>query len=100
MIIRLDTTNASGSLEDPDKLDRFHVEVSGNGDLEPAVGTFGTMDDDGEHAWISVQAIREAALGRVDDGWDQRFESMLGYARSKGWYDDDRAAIRAHLERT
>ena len=100
MIIRLDTTNATGSLEDPEQLDRFHVEVTGEGDLAAAVGTFGTLDEDGEHAWISVQAIREAAVGRVDEAWDDRFEAMLGYARSKGWYDEPGAAIRAHLERT
>lgn len=102
MIIRFETSaTAAGPpvVDERDDFGRFHVEVAGDGDVDAAVSTFGRLDDDGDHAWISVQAIREATSGPVDEGWEQRFQGMLDYAGSKGWLDEDRAAIRAHIER-
>jgi len=86
-------TDAGPTLESPEDCKRFHVEVRGAGDL----GGAGAWADDGEHALIDVDWVRQQAAGRVPDGWDADFEGMLGYARSKGWIEG--SAIRAHLER-
>jgi hypothetical protein len=37
------------------------------------------------------------ASGSVGDGWEKDFESMLDYARGRGWLTDDAHAIRAHV---
>ncbi len=59
----------------------------------------GELLPDGAHVMIPVATLRRLAAGRVPDGWDADFESMLAYARSKGWLNEDGTAVRAHLER-
>lgn len=93
------------SLEEPDDTKRFHVAVRGGrrGDLALV---FGALVDaaagrlEGDDAWITVDAIRRLAAGRVGPGWDDDLTAMLGYAGSKGWFDRATHAIRAHVEWT
>ena len=40
---------------------------------------------------------RSIMAGRVGAGWDQDFTGMLGYARSKGWLNEQGDAIAAHV---
>ena len=49
-------------------------------------------------AWITIDALRRMAVGRVGPDWDDAFAAMLDYARAQGWLDDHTHAIRAHLE--
>jgi len=92
------------TLEEPGDTRRFHVAVRGG---QPGVDTalvFGALVDaaagrlEGEDAWITVDALRRLAAGRVGPGWDDDFAAMLDYANSKGWFDPAAHAIRAHLE--
>ena len=55
----------------------------------------GRLASDG-HAFVVPDAVRFMAAGQVDNGWDERFETMLSYAATKGWLDDD-GAIQAHV---
>ena len=87
------------TLEDPDNFQQFHVSVQGDvNDVGAALASagFGSLVD--EDARISVAAVRAAAAGRVDDGWDDGFAKMLEYARTKGWLEDGDTSIRAHIE--
>lgn len=89
------------TLEEPDDCTRFHLAVVGGDDL---ARVFGALVDaaagrlEGDHAWITIDAIRRMAAGRVGDDWDARFDGMLAYARTKGWVDDTGNLIRAHIE--
>ena len=89
------------TLEEPDDCTRFHLTVVGRPDL---ARVFGALVDaaagrlDGDHALITIDAVRRMAAGRVGDDWDTRFDGMLAYARSKGWIDDTGHAIQAHVE--
>lgn len=89
------------TLEEPDDCTRFHLAVVGGPDIGRV---FGALVDaaagrlDGDHALITIDAVRRMAAGRVGDDWDARFDGMLAYARTKGWIDDTGHAIQAHLE--
>ncbi len=103
MFVRVDLapTPPLVTLEEPDNTKQFHLTVVGGTD---AAMVYGALVDaaagrlEAEHAWIGVDAIRRLAAGRVGDSWDADFEAMLGYARSKGWFDEAGHAIRAHVE--
>jgi hypothetical protein len=91
------------TLEEPGDTKRFHVAVTG-GDDYPMV--FGALVDaaagrlEGDDAWITVDAVRRMARGRVEPSWDEELDAMLDFARSKGWLDEQGNAIRAHIEWT
>ena len=88
-------------LEEADDCTRFHLTVAGGTDL---ARVFGALVDaaagrlEGDHALVTIDAVRRMAVGRVGDDWNERFAGMLGYALSKGWIDDTGNAIQAHIE--
>ena len=89
------------TLEEPADTTRFHVAVIGGTD---AAMVFGALVDaaagrlEGEDAFITVDAVRRMANGRVEPEWDGELTKMIEFARSKGWFDDAGHAIRAHVE--
>ena len=89
------------TLEEPDDCTRFHLAVVGGTDL---ARVFGALVDaaagrlEGEHALITIDSVRRMAAGRVADDWGDRFDGMLGYARTKGWIDETGSSIQAHIE--
>jgi hypothetical protein len=89
------------SLEEPDDTKEFHVRVVGGSDIRllfaALVDAAAGRLEDGD-AWITVDAVRRMARGRVGPGWDDDFAAMLGFARSKGWIDEHGNAIQAHVE--
>lgn len=86
------------SLEDPEDLKRFHIEMAAEV-TDPVAALTGWARLDGDHAWVDVEAVRRAAGGRVGARWDADFAGMLDYARAKGWLSEDGTAIQAHVER-
>lgn len=89
------------TLEDPDDCTKFQLVVVGGPDL---ARVFGALVDaaagrlEADHAYITIDAVRRLAAGRVADDWDERFAGMLAYAQSKGWIDDTANMIQAHIE--
>lgn len=88
------------SLEDPDDCSRFHVAVRDLAESAAAstleaegVGTLET-----QAAWISIEALRKLAQGRVQPDWPQRFGHMVQYAERKGWLSEDGEHVRGHCE--
>jgi len=85
----------------PEDLQRFHVAVAPDvADLDATLRSsgFGRLDRETGDALIAVAAVRRAVQGRVGAGWEEGFEGMLSYAASKGWLDQGRSLIRAHVE--
>jgi len=103
MFVKVDLTPTPPvvSLEEPDDTKRFHVKVTG-GDSAGLV--FGALVDaaagrlEGDDAWITVDAVRRMAQGRVGPEWDDELAAMLQFARGKGWLDENGNVIRAHIE--
>lgn len=89
------------TLEEPDDTQAFHVAVIGGTDWGLV---FGALVDaaagrlEGDEAFITIDAVRRMASGRVGDGWDEQFVVMLEYARTKGWIDEGGNVIQAHVE--
>jgi hypothetical protein len=89
------------TLEEPGQTSAFHVAVIGGTDWGLV---FGALVDaaagrlEGDQAFITIDAVRRMAAGRVAAGWDAQFVAMLEYARSEGWMDEGGNAIQAHVE--
>ncbi len=52
-----------------------------------------------EHAWIAITELERLAGNAATLEWKAAFATMLEFARSKGWVDDDLGAVRGHVER-
>jgi hypothetical protein len=92
---------ATARLDDPDDCGRFSVAADAGVDAGAALagqGLGGPVEGDPGHVWVAVDGVRRLAAGRVGDGWDERFDGMLAYARTKGWLDDTGSAIKGHVE--
>jgi hypothetical protein len=53
---------------------------------------------DAENAWIYQDALRQWPGIEHDAAWQQNFSAMIEKARPHGWIDDDRKAVKAHIE--
>lgn len=87
------------SLAEPDDFKAFKLVLA---DDRPGLGAqlagTGVASVD-EHAWIEIDAVRRLARDAATPEWEDSFAKMLDFARTKGWVDDERGAIRAHVER-
>ena len=97
------------SLEEPADTKRFHLVVVGSSVASSGARSdlglvYGALVDaaagrlEGDDAWISVDAVRRMASGRVGPEWDGDLAAMLDYAATKGWLDEAGHAIKAHVE--
>jgi hypothetical protein len=103
VVVDLGTRPATVELDEPEDCRRFHLLVRGSGDdghLAAALEHAGAGRlADHDTAFVSVDAVRGLAPGRVPDGWDADFAAMLEFAGMKGWLADGGATIQAHVER-
>ena len=99
MYVKIDLAAGTADLAEPANFGQFHIIVPGGGAAESVrvLGTDGAPADDG-HVWVSIAAVRRWAGPTADADWEAGFEKMLEYADSKGWVDDDRTHLRAHIE--
>jgi hypothetical protein len=92
--------DASISLDDPDTFSAFAVRA-GSRSLAQIVAAFGPDASAGEddHIWIALSRLYE--LGEVYGGpdWRAGCDGMIKFATSKGWVDEQRGRVRAHVER-
>jgi hypothetical protein len=99
--VDLGTDPAGVVLAEPDAFDRFAVVVVGAGsraDLARATANVGALDADGEHLFVGRGELRSLAGDRaISPSWLEGFETMVGYAESKGWVDGE-GRVRAHVE--
>jgi hypothetical protein len=100
VIVRVDVRGAEPqvSLAEPDDFKAFKLVLT---DDRPSLATqlAGTgIAGVEEHAWIEIDAVRRLAGDAATPEWEDSFSKMLDYARSKGWVDDERATVRAHVE--
>jgi hypothetical protein len=53
---------------------------------------------DADTAWIFEDALRRWPDMEPDAAWQQNLSAMIEKARPRGWIDDARKAIKAHIE--
>lgn len=72
---------------DRSRLDDVRRAVAGKAELT-----------DADTAWIFEEALRRWPDLEHDAAWQQNFSAMIEKARPHGWIDDQRKAIKAHIE--
>jgi hypothetical protein len=97
------TADRRVTLEDRGNFRAFKLVVEGRREDIDAVrrallGTAELMDTD--TAWVSQAALRGRSEVAQDTAWQQSFDAMVEKARPHGWIDDQRLAIKAHVEWT
>jgi hypothetical protein len=90
------------SLVEPDDCTRLHVAIERSLSEEVVKQTFlreniGWLDDH-QNAWITLDALRQLAVGSVQPDWPERFSAMLAYAERKGWLNAEKTAVSGHCE--
>jgi hypothetical protein len=97
MIIRLIVKSRSIEIDDPKNFRAFSARIEGA--LEPAaqaelLGRV-AVKHDGEHVWISEQALRDWPSLKAEAWWHT---GMISAVQKFGWIDNENHSIRAHIE--
>ena len=100
MIVKL-AADRTVLLEDRDNFRAFKLVVEGRRDDLAAVrAALGETADlvDADTAWVSQDALRLRPEVATDAAWQQSFVAMIEKAKPHGWIDEQRQAIKAHVE--
>jgi hypothetical protein len=95
------TAGGELSFEDRENFRAFKLVVEDGRDRLDAVrkATAGKAElPDPETAWIFQDALRQWPGVDRDTAWQENFSAMIEKARPHGWIDDERKAIKAHIE--
>jgi len=102
MFVKL-AVDGSVSLEDKDNFRAFKLVVEGGpARLDQARRALTNTAEliDASHAWVFEQTLRQRPEVAHDTAWQANLGTMIEKARPHGWIDDDRKAIKAHIEWT
>ena len=95
--------DGSVTLEDKDNFRAFKLVIEGGpvrlDQARRALMNIAELTDD-SHAWIFEQVLRQRAEVAHDTAWQGNLGSMIEKARPHGWIDDQKKAIKAHIEWT
>jgi hypothetical protein len=89
------------TLEDRDNFRAFKLVVEGDSARLDAVRRTlaGTAElPDQATAWIFEQALRQRPEVAQDQTWQGSLGTMIEKARPHGWIDEQKKAIKAHIE--
>jgi hypothetical protein len=91
------------SLEDRDNFRAFKLVVEGGpkrlDQARRALANTAEIEDE-THAWIYEQALRQRPEVAGDSTWQSNLGAMIEKAKPHGWIDEQRKAIKAHIEWT
>ena len=102
MFVRL-SADGHVTLEDRDNFRAFKLVVEGGPDaLDTARRALsGTAElPDQSTAWIFEQALRQRSEVAQDAAWQENLGTMIAKAKPHGWIDEQKRAIKAHIEWT
>ena len=101
MFVKVFADHSSITLEDRDNFRAFKLVIMGNPskleDIRKALAGVAELPDD-KTALIYESALRSFKDVADDQAWQQNVTAMIEKARPHGWIDDERKAIRAHIE--
>jgi hypothetical protein len=89
------------SLEDRDNFRAFKLVIEGGPEKLDAArrALTGTAElPDQATAWIFEQALRQRTEVAQDAAWQGNLGTMIEKARPHGWIDEQKKAIKAHIE--
>jgi len=100
VLILIDLSAPTVTLQDPGEFTRFSVALHGEGDLAGVVARsgLGRVAADGEHVVVDPAAVRTLAGPSADAAWEEGFAGMCAYAAGKGWVEAG-GGLLAHIER-
>ena len=100
MFVKLDS-GGNVTLEDAGNFRAFKLVVEGSpaklDTTRSALAGVAELVDEKE-AWIFQTALRRRPEIAQDANWQKSFDTMIEKARPHGWIDDQRQAIKAHVE--
>lgn len=100
MFLKL-TAGGEVLLEDRDNFRAFKLVVEADqsrlAEVQRALSDKATLPD-ADTAWIFQDALRRWPGIERDAAWQRNFAAMIEKARPHGWIDDERNAIKAHVE--
>ena len=100
MFVKVSATGGV-TLEDRDNFRAFKIVVEGdNLDTARRALTDLALLPDRDTAWVSEKALRRRSEVAQDAAWQQSLGTMIEKAKPHGWIDEERGAIKAHVEWT
>ena len=95
--------DGSVTLEDRDNFRAFKLVIEGGparlDQARRALANTAELPDQAD-AWIYEQALRQRPETANDPAWQQNLGAMIEKARPHGWIDEQKKAIKAHIEWT
>ena len=91
------TKDFAVALEEPQDFKKFKLVVDmpkGDAKLAPALAGVATVDREG-HAWVSEDWLRKQDSAAP---WQDGLTAMIDVAKKYGWVDEQKKAVRAHIE--
>lgn len=89
------------TLEDRNNFRAFKLVVTGNpaklDAIRKALAGVAELPDE-KTAWVSEVALRRWDGAAQDQAWQQHLSNMIEKAKPHGWIDEQRKAIKAHIE--
>jgi tryptophanase len=98
MELRQSALRAAPELVAPEDFTTLKVVVDGDRDEALRRLREAGVTGDAEHVWIPVDLLRSLAGGAVNPAWEASMSGMVAYALARSWYDEQEAAVRAHIE--
>jgi hypothetical protein len=102
MFVKL-AVDGSVTLEDRDNFRAFKLVVEGGparlDQARRALMNTAELDDQAS-AWIYEQALRQRPEVANDPQWQGNLGAMIEKAKPHGWIDEQKKAIKAHIEWT
>jgi len=95
--------DGSVTLKDCDNFRAFKLVVEGGPkrleQARRALANIAEIEDE-THAWIYEQALRQRPEVAGDSTWQGSLGAMIEKAKPHGWIDEQKKAIKAHIEWT
>jgi len=86
------------ALQEQEDFKKFKLVIDAPGKdaarLSTALDGVATLDPEG-HAWVSEAWLRQQNTAAA---WQDGLTAMIGVARKYNWVDEQKKAIRAHIE--
>ena len=101
MIIVIGTSDFP-RLEDVENFEQFkivaHATLFGSEDLIKQIGMLGSIDENGNHVWVSIFEFMSLFGSGRSEAWQDNFNKMLDGVAKYGFLNSDGTAFRSHIE--